>query len=203
MVLHWVARSRAGTRTGSARAASTGALPRGLTARAHPEPKGDRGARCSTSGSRAISAAPTRSTHPNRSCAWPGSYRAVIAVMLVITGVTTERAQEGRLPRRPSVLFLPTTLASCEIGCDYPGTAVSGEAAERNADSDPAEAGAKHHGPVARASEPLTHHPLRGQSRGPGEVFAEDGATRALGERPAGHRAVREVLAAQHVRGVA
>ena len=100
------------------------------------------------------------------------------------------------------MLFLPTTLASCEIGSDDPGTAVSGEGAEGNPDPDPAEAGAKQHGSVSRACEPLTDHPLNGQSRGPGEVFAEDGTARTLGKRSAGHRAVREVLATQHVRGV-
>ena len=98
--------------------------------------------------------------------------------------------------------FLPTALASCEIGRDDPGTAVPDERAESDADPDPAETGPEHYGPVSRACEPLIDDPLCGQSRGPGEVLAEDGTARTLSQRPAGDRPVSEVLPMHHVRGV-
>ena len=50
------------------------------------------------------------------------SYRAVIAVMPVITGAITEGAQERPSPQAASrALCLSTALASCEIGRDDRG----------------------------------------------------------------------------------
>ena len=45
--------------------------------------------------------------------------------------------------------------------------------------------------------------PLRGHSRDPGEILAEQRAVGPRGDRPAGDGAVGEVLAPHHVRGMA
>jgi hypothetical protein len=56
---------------------------------------------------------------------------------------------------------------------------------------------------MGRAGQPLTDDPLSADCGSPGEVLAEDGATCTVGCRSARYRAVREVLAIHHVRGVA
>jgi hypothetical protein len=73
---------------------------------------------------------------------------------------------------------------------------------EGDADPDPAEAWSKQDGSVGRAGQPPSDDPLSADSRAPGEVLAENGAARTLGQHPAGDRAVREVLALHHVRGM-
>src|SRR5439155_1810330 len=153
--------------------------------------------------SRKICAALTRCTLLNRSCAWRGSYRVVIAIVQVITWGITERAQERPSRRATSrALFLPTALASCEIGRDDSSATASGERPESDADPDAAETRAEQYGPVTRACEPLTDDPLSGHAGAPGEVLAEDGAARTVSERPPGNRSVGEVLTLQHVRGM-
>ena len=55
---------------------------------------------------------------------------------------------------------------------------------------------------MVRAGQPLGDGPLSADPGTPGEVFTEQRAASALGQRPAENRAVREVLALHHVRGV-
>src|SRR5207244_7690704 len=97
-------------------------------------------------------------------------------------------------------LFLPTALASCEIGREDRGTTVAGERAERDSDAYPAEARPEQDGSMGRAGQPRTDDPLSADSRSPGEVFAEDGTACTLGHGAARDGAVREVLALHHVR---
>ncbi len=79
---------------------------------------------------------------------------------------------------------------------------MTGKRAEGNPDPDAAEAGSEQDGSVGWAFQPLGDDPLSTDSRTPGEVFAEQGAVRTLGQSAAGDRAVREVLALHHVRGM-
>jgi hypothetical protein len=97
-------------------------------------------------------------------------------------------------------LFLPTALASREISREDHCAAVAGERAEGDPDPDAAEARSKQDGSVVRAGQPLVDGPPGADSGAPGEVFAEQGAARTLGQDTVGYRAMCEVLALHHVR---
>jgi hypothetical protein len=79
---------------------------------------------------------------------------------------------------------------------------VADKRAEGDPDPDPAEAWSKQDGSVGWARQPPSDDPLSADSRAPGEILAEHGAARTLGQHPAGDRPVREVLPLHHVRGV-
>jgi hypothetical protein len=63
---------------------------------------------------------------------------------------------------------------------------VASERAQGDPDPDPAEARSKQDGSVVWAGQPLVDGPLGPDPGAPGEVFAEEGAARALGEDTAG-----------------
>jgi len=100
-------------------------------------------------------------------------------------------------------VFLPTALASREVGREDHGAAVTGERAEGDPDPDAAEAWPKQDGSVVRAGQPLVDGPLGANRGAPGEVFAEEGSARTLGQDTAGYRAMCEVLTLHHVRRMA